>query len=789
MTPVGLPRDPAQWLALLAAVAALAVGPRLLAPSSARAGEWRCRPFLSLAAPGRARFLLLASLTAAALSAAYVAVYLRGGPRIIDATSYFLEARAMAEGLFSWPIEAPAPATVGRFLVRHEAPSGPRLAVIFPPGYPALLAAGFRLGAPLAVGPILAALLVVATYALAARLVPDAPTTHACDPRAISVPRLAALFSVTSAALRYHTADTMAHGLAALCFSGALALTLAALDTLGTTARRAPPASRARAAPQADPAALALLLTATAGLLAGWLCATRPVSGLALAITLALALGQRDRGACLRVPLGERLKLAAVLAAATLPGLLLLLAHQRAATGVLFGSSQATYYALSDGPPGCFRYGFGLGVGCLGEHGDFVRAHLTAGYGALAAAGTTLRRLKLHLVDAQNIEALGFLVPLAAIVGWRFPRVRLLSLGVIAQIAAYAPFYFDGNYPGGGARFYADVLPLEHVLAAFAVARFASRTAPPRLVAAASLALGLAGFAFRAGFDHAALRDREGGLPMFEPMRLARAGIQRGLVFLDTDHGFDLAFDPEAHARRAAERGGLEVARRRGDDLDWMLWQDRGRPPAFFYRFDIPPDGAGQASPSIEPLTFAPIPRGIVVIEGASLAPPLAQEGGFALVTYASGTCASRGRLLAMFAGDARDPGRASLRLEVPTWASSRAVGLRLALFAPISGEVQLSVDGVLTHTWPLDAGGLDPKREGHAAPRCIDLPPARIATGALTATGATGATAAPRAARRRLEIVISARPAASPADPPTTRDAVTAPPPLLGLGTVTLSP
>ena len=84
MPEVGLPRDPAQWLALFLALGVFLAGGRLLRPS-----------------PHRGRFTVLSALAAAALSAAYISVYLRGGPRIIDATSYFLEGRALAKGLLS----------------------------------------------------------------------------------------------------------------------------------------------------------------------------------------------------------------------------------------------------------------------------------------------------------------------------------------------------------------------------------------------------------------------------------------------------------------------------------------------------------------------------------------------------------------------------------------------------------------------------------------------------------------------------------------------------------------
>lgn len=684
MPSVGLPRDPAQWLALLLALAALAAGRRLVGPS-----------------PHRARFLALAALAAAGLSAAYVALYLRGGPRIIDATSYFLEARALAEGLFAWPLNPPSTASLGRFLVRSEDALGARVAVIFPPGYPALLALGFLAGAPMAVGPLLAAALVVTTHDLATRIEP-AQSPPGATPLPISIPRLAVLFSVTCAALRYHTADTMSHGLAAVCFAGALALTFRAFDAIGSPKQ-------------------ALALAAGAGALAGWLVATRPVTSLALAITLAIALGQKSAA-----PRSGRRNLIAALAVGAIPGLVLLLAHQRAATGVLGSSSQQLYYAVSDGPPGCFRYGFGHGIGCVGEHEDFVRAHLSAGYGVIAAAGTTLRRLKLHLVDPLNLEALALLVPIGAMVGWKAPRARLCAIATLAQIGAYVPFYFDGNYPGGGARFFADVLPFEHVLAAIAVVHLAARAAPRArwAIGAAAVALGLAGFAFRAGFDHASLRDRDGGRPMFEPERLAEAGVTRGLLFFDTDHGYNLALDPADSARKAAASGGFEVVRFHGDDLDRWVWEARGRPPAFRYRFLIPSDSRERsAKVTVEPLSWPSPAADNASIEGESLWPPLEQQGGFALASWTSAPCASAARWLAVHADTKGAPAKVRVELPAP-FARGRSVSPRVALGAGALGEVSLVVDGIIAHVWRLEG-----PQSGPVA--CVDLESAPATEGA----------------------------------------------------------
>ncbi len=187
--PLALPRDAPTWACLGLAVVAALLG---MSPAVRRSCLARPR-----------RVVLGLGVLAALLSWGYLAFYLRGGPRIIDATSYFLEARSMARGFLAFPVVDPASSFRGRFLV--STPTAGALAVIFPPGYPALLALGFLVGAPLAVGPLLATLLVVATYALALRLFGRE-----------DVALFAALLSTMCAALRYHTADTMSHGLAAL---------------------------------------------------------------------------------------------------------------------------------------------------------------------------------------------------------------------------------------------------------------------------------------------------------------------------------------------------------------------------------------------------------------------------------------------------------------------------------------------------------------------------------------------------------------------------------------------
>ncbi|HEY1533485.1 MAG TPA: hypothetical protein VGF76_05690 [Polyangiaceae bacterium] len=559
-TTFGLPPDGVAWAALAIACA--------LAPVLYRK-SWQ--------APGPSvpRRILLPALTLSAtlLSAGYVVYYLRSGPRIIDATSYYLQARAMAHGHFAFPVLAPSGSFRGRFLLENAQHS---LSVIFPPGYAAVLAVGFLLHAPMAVGPVIAGLLVIATYALAKQL-----TGHA------QVASVAAALSVSCAALRYHTADTMSHGWCALllCVGAFFALRARRWDAL------------------------------LCGLACGWLLATRPVSG-AVGALLALSLLQRNARSI------------ACFSTGLVPGIALLLLYQHAATGSYWASTQLAYYALADGPEGCFRYGFGRGIGCLYEHGEYVRARLPNGYGLGEAARVTLRRLAVHSIDVANAAPLSALCFVGAWLARGVRGVRPIFFGCLGLICAYAPFYFDGSFPGGGARLFADVLPLEHVLLAIAVVRLRW--------SALALPLSLAGFALHASFSHRALAEREGGRPMFEAKALSRAGVDHGLLFVDTDHGFNLGHDPG----QFDAQHGLVVARYEHDAHDWLLWNRLARPLSYRYQYN--------ASSSVALAQLVPyVPADDRLrFEAEAEWPPLAVHGGWAEPGFSP--CASGGRGLAL---------------------------------------------------------------------------------------------------------------------------------------------
>jgi hypothetical protein len=596
----GKPPDDIAWIALAAAAAFAVVA---VSPS----------PVLAMLGIGggvdreqRQRFVSATALAAAFLSLGYVAFYLRGGPRIIDATSYFLEARGIAHGKFAWSVPSPTASFRGRFLLFHNPD---KLSVIFPPGYPVLLAAGFLVGAPMVIGPLLGASLVFATYWLTRELLDPA------DPNVDAIAMLAAVFSLACVALRYHTADTMAHGASALGITLALACAFRGKRT-GS-----------------------LVHFALAGLSLGWVMATRPVSSLPVSIAVFALCATRLGSPVGRVVPGNPRALLAVLAA-MVPGFVLLCVAQHAQTGSWFASSQEAYYAVSDGPPGCFRYGFGKDTGCLYEHGDFVRAHLGSGsgsfYGLGAALGTTARRLKMHIGDVLNFEPLVLLV-LWPLLGRMRTRAGLALWVVLGQILVYAPFYFDGNYPGGGARFFADVLPLEHALAAMGVSLLLPRIAFVRR-ALAALALVCAGFAVHGAFEHEQLAHRDGGRPMFEPDTVRDAQITKGLLFFDTDHGYDLALVPGVDPTK-----DVLAVRLRGDDHDRLVYERFDRPQAHAYR--LTSEGPA-VQPWVEPGASADLWR----FEAEADWPPFAQSAGWAEPAWFSSTCASQERALTLHA-------------------------------------------------------------------------------------------------------------------------------------------
>ncbi len=578
----------------------------------------------------------LVAIAAALLSYGYFVYVLGGGARIIDATAYLYQAKIFAAGQLG--ITHPEPSVIerGRFLFTN--PATGVTSVIFPPGYAALLAVGVWLGQPYLVGPLLAAGLVLVT----ARLAQVASGSA-------KIALLAGVLSCLSVALRYHTADTMSHGWSALLFATAM---------LAVAEKR-------------------FLI---AGVCVGWLVATRPVTGAVACLSvLGLLFAQ-----------GNRARSVGVLLLGLVPGVVLFLVYQFVSTGSLWGSTQLSYYAVADGPPGCFRYGFGEGIGCRFEHGDYVAARLPNGFGILEAGWVTLLRLRLHLLDVQNFEPLFLCLLLSLRAAWSRPLSRWLVLGSVGVIVGYVPFYFDGSYPGGGARMYADILPLEHVL----LASYLGEMRRFRWF----IPVSLCGFALHGVHEHERLRTRDGGMPLFDSSWLEQKKIQNAVVFVDTDHGFFLGNQPFMTQARAQNL----VLRWRGDDHDYALAKASQAEHA--YRLHVPFQ-AGPAKPVLEPYR-PPEPEDRWRLEAESSWPVWEARAGWAEPVFPSNSCTSARRALRLH-------GKADLTLP---------------LFVPETGEFTLGLHIVALTSDPYDISvTFDGVTERHTGtPRaltCLSLP------------------------------------------------------------------
>jgi hypothetical protein len=595
----------------------------------------------------RRRFLTIAAFVAAFLSLGYIAFYLRGGPRAADAAVYWLQGRAMSHGEMRWTVPEPSASFRARDLLL-AAPD--RVAGIFPPGFALLLASGFLVGAPMLVGPVLAAALVVATWLLAREL---ARAAGESDARAEILARIAVGLSVLSAALRYHTADALPYGAAAVGVATALGF-----------------AMRARRTGEGR-------LFGAAGLALGFLLATQPASAIAAgAVVAAMAFGAPQR----RRALGWG-------CVAALPGVALLLASHHAAVGHALGSPLAVYSSAFEAHPPI---------------------------GLRAAAVTTLRRLRAHLLDVANLEPLALLALVPVI--RRTRGAALMALVVAGQLVLAAPFDASAVSPGAGARLVVAVVPIEQALIAFALGSLF-----PRSLARASLvafALALAGFAVHASNDHEKLAAGDLGRPRYEPDVAREASITAGLLFFDDDQGFELAYDPNAVASHE-----VQAVRMRGDDHDRLLYDSLGH-PGTVRRYVA---SASSASANL----WTPTGAGSDSwrFEAESDWPPVTAWGGQPEVVEAGVACASEGHVLLL---SPSTPGDASVTLALPvprgptpavakTWAVTPRV-LQRGSKASATLVLLAALDGPALAQWTWD--------DTAKSPTCIDLPAQQVELG-----------------------------------------------------------
>ncbi len=428
------PPDPsAPWLGAWSRPAdqpaqiALALACLLLVTALVPQGPRRLIAALDLASLGNRnrtrRFLVVTGLAAAFLSIGYVDVYLHGGPRALDAPVYWLQGRILSHGTFSWAVPSPTASyrATGFIATFPDHVSG-----IFPPGYPLLLAAGFLVGAPMLVGPLIAGCLVVATWLLAGELSEHAEEKSPSRYRQAA--GLAAGLSVVCAALRQQTADTLPHGAIALAIAVALTSAFRGL-------RRGEPR-----------------MFAIAGVALGWLASARPMAAVPIGlVTAALALRSTERWRAVTWSL-----------VAAAPGVAFLLAANRTATGHFF-VSPAALYAQSVGetamPFGHEAHRFGQAIGAF----------------------------RGHLMDVGNFEPLSVALVLALSNGRRTMASTCTALVVAGQLAIQASGH---EPIAGFCAGLSEMLPLEHALIAYGIAATFSRSFEPVATAALGLALG-----------------------------------------------------------------------------------------------------------------------------------------------------------------------------------------------------------------------------------------------------------------------------------------------------------
>lgn len=630
--PVERPAQVALALALALVVVAIAPGgPRWLASSL---------DFASILDGARKRrFLTVAGFVAAFLSLGYIAFYLHGGPRSPEAAAYWLQGRAMAGGHLSWAVIDPSASFRTRDLL-FTAPD--RVAGIFPPGFPALLAPGFLVGAPMLVGPLLAAGLVLATWLLARELALAAGEVE----RAEMIGRVAVGLSILSAALRYHTADALPFGAAALALAASFACAL-----------------RARRLDEPR-------LFGVAGLAVGFLVAAQPATAVPVgAVIAALAWGASGR-----------LRALAWALVAALPGVLLLLAANRAAVGHALASPASTYSRA---------YG---GVATLAP-------------GALARA--TVQGLRAHLADVANLEPLALLALVPLLRGSR--RGASLAALVVAGQLVVSVVSDATSGVAGSARMLVPVLPVEHALMALALGRMF-----PHRVARATLgtfALALAGFAFHVGNDHARRANADTGRPRYEPDVAREGNVTHGLLFFEDDEGFELAFDPSIPASH-----GIQAVRLRGDDHDRILYDSLGHPAIHKY---VP--GAGTAMATVPFWSPPGAGSDAYRFEAESDWPPVALSAGHAVVQDVPGTCASEGHVLQL----TPTTGDASVTIALPVPRGPTPAERKTWNVAPRLYEGNGGGSGTLTLVTSLGGPPLAEWtwQEASKTPTCVDLP------------------------------------------------------------------
>jgi 4-amino-4-deoxy-L-arabinose transferase-like glycosyltransferase len=397
------PRQYAAEVAVASWAAGLSLLDLTLAASLApRTTAWWLASFLGRL---RARPWIVAAWTTGACILVSVVVYDRI-PKMVDEVQFLFMGKYLSRGL----LYLPSPPDQAAFQMYHAIDDGQKWYGISPPGWPAALAIGVRLGWPWIVNPLLAGAAILLTYRLLATLYSPATAVATI-----------ALLSLSPQVL-FLSASFMPHAFALVC---------ALVACLGMVTPRRP---------------VAWGVAAGVGL--GLLAMTRPLEAVLVGTTLGIwTLTRLDRRAVARL---------AAVAAGSLPFGVLALAYNRTLTGSatydpLTKSFDENYY------PGSNRLGFGPDVGNVGWG---LNLDPLPGHGLpdlILNANQNAYMLNFELFG----WGFGSLLLAAIFVCFgRRARADWLFLGLaVAVVSSYSLYWFSGG-PDYGARYwYQAVVP------------------------------------------------------------------------------------------------------------------------------------------------------------------------------------------------------------------------------------------------------------------------------------------------------------------------------------------
>jgi hypothetical protein len=364
------------------------------------------------------------------------AAWLDDMPHVMDEITYDLQAQMLAIGRISGPEVQPIAAFHQWFVEDRGQRYG-----IFPPGWPAALALGHRVGLARWVNPVLHGLTVFLIGWLGFRV------------RDAALGRLGALLYALCPQALLLAGSVMSNTLAACLAVLALGWTITLLGGANVASERRAEALRAIGA----------------GFALGWLGAARPLCAVVIGGCCAgcmLVCVQQGKARCAH----------AWAVPALLVPLALLLLYNRALLGSALHFPQNHFFDThappTSGPifryaPGCNALGFGPSHGCELTAG-------TQGHTLTKAALHTLHNLRAWLALAAG----GGFLAIAAVLSLASRATRRLGLWLLAPllliIAAYATYWGIGTCYG--ARFYQVALPFSTLAAALGLLELAARS-------------------------------------------------------------------------------------------------------------------------------------------------------------------------------------------------------------------------------------------------------------------------------------------------------------------------